>query len=160
MLTLLLAAPRIKEDASNASWLLSFVDDLGYLYNHSVRGLNVDRRGSNFASQNKWKYDCKYRNRSILYFICSIALALVWCGFLIICGASDLQDNTMVKRALAIFGYVATWFSWVLVGFNLARAKGYLRDFAINARVPLHYRTLFPGGCGCFSAIHFVWTGR
>jgi hypothetical protein len=31
--------------------------------------------------------------------------------------------------ALLIFGYVAAWVAWLLVGFNLARAKGYSRDF-------------------------------
>jgi hypothetical protein len=80
----------------------------------------------------------KYRNRSILYFICSIALTvgLVWLSYhLWRIRFTGPHDGL---KALAIFGYVATWFSWVLVGFNLARAKGYSRDFAGSMLVCLY----------------------
>ena len=31
--------------------------------------------------------------------------------------------------AFCVIGYIVAWISWVLVGFNLSRAKGYSKDF-------------------------------
>jgi hypothetical protein len=71
----------------------------------------------------------KYKNRSLLYFACAVALTagLVWlCSYLYHTRYRERHDGL---AAIAIFGYLAAWILWMLVGFNLARAKGYSRDF-------------------------------
>lgn len=71
----------------------------------------------------------KYRNRSLIYLICAIALT-IGLGLMLQHSERHIfrgQNNGLA--ALGIIGYVGAWVSWMLVGFNLARAKGYSRDF-------------------------------
>ncbi len=71
----------------------------------------------------------KYRNRSAIYLVGAILLTVG----LVLISRYLLRTRFTERRdglgGIAIFGYVAAWVMWILVGFNLARAKGYSRDF-------------------------------
>jgi len=71
----------------------------------------------------------KYRNRSLIYLSVAVVLTVA-VGFLI-----HKNIHTRVSQrsgglmAFCVIGYIVAWISWVLVGFNLSRAKGYSKDF-------------------------------
>jgi ABC-type spermidine/putrescine transport system permease subunit II len=71
----------------------------------------------------------KYRNHSLLYLALAIVLAVVT-GFLFYkISHTNVRERGAGLIASCIIAYFAAWVSWVLVGFNLARAKGYHQDF-------------------------------
>jgi hypothetical protein len=71
----------------------------------------------------------KYKKRSILCLICSMAMTVGFVWFANYLYRHRLRDRNDSLDVVLIFGYIATWIMWLAVGFNLARAKGYSREF-------------------------------
>jgi ABC-type thiamin/hydroxymethylpyrimidine transport system permease subunit len=72
----------------------------------------------------------KYRNRSLICLVLAVVLTVV-IGFLI----HKIMHTRVSERsgwliAFCVIGYIVAWIAWILVGFNLASAKGYSKDFA------------------------------
>jgi len=71
----------------------------------------------------------KYRNRTLIYLTLASALTVA-IAFLVHKNMhTRVSERSSGLIAFGVIGYIVAWISWVLVGFSLARAKGYSQDF-------------------------------
>ena len=71
----------------------------------------------------------KYRNRAIIYFVISLILTVIVVVLLHKALQTPLAQRSGASSLLFVIAYIGGWLSWVLVGFSLAKAKGYSKDF-------------------------------
>ena len=71
----------------------------------------------------------KYRNRSLIYLTVAVVLSVVLGLLMHKTIHTRISERSGGVLAFLIIGYIVAWISWVLVGFSLARAKGYSQDF-------------------------------